>query len=48
MKALHAKQVELLEILKANISDPLTMEELADRLNVSSKSVVFNHITQLE
>ena len=48
MKALHAKQVELLEILKANISDPLTMEELANRLNVSSKSVVFHHITQLE
>ena len=48
MKALHAKQAQLLEILKANISDPLTMEELAERLNVSSKSVVFHHITQLE
>ena len=48
MKALHAKQIQLLEILKANISDPLTMEELAERLNVSSKSVVFHHITQLE
>ncbi len=48
MKALHAKQVELLDILKHNISDPLTMEELAERLNVSSKSVVFHHITQLE
>lgn len=48
MKALHPKQTELLEILKANISDPLTMEELADRLNVSTKSVVFHHIKQLE
>lgn len=48
MKALHPKQIELLEILKANISDPLTMEELADRLNVSAKSVVFHHIKQLE
>ena len=37
MKALHPKQTELLEILKSNISDPLTMEELADRLNVSGK-----------
>ena len=48
MKALHSKQTELLEILKTNISDPLTMEELADRLNVASKSVVFHHIKQLE
>ena len=48
MKALHPKQTELLEILKSNISDPLTMEKLADRLNVSGKSVVFHHIKQLE
>ena len=48
MKALHPKQTELLEILKVHISDPLTMEELADRLNVSGKSVVFHHIKQLE
>ena len=48
MKALHAKQLELLDILKRNISDPLTMEELAEQLNVRSKSVVFHHITQLE
>lgn len=48
MKALHPKQIELLDILKTNISDPLTMEELADRLNASSKSVVFHHIKQLE
>ena len=48
MKALHPKQAELLDILKTNISDPLTMEELADRLSVSGKSVVFHHIKQLE
>ena len=48
MKILHPKQMQLLEILKTNISDPLTMEELADRLSVSSKSVVFHHIKQLE
>ncbi|MBQ9970915.1 MAG: HTH domain-containing protein [Elusimicrobiaceae bacterium] len=48
MKALHPKQTELLEILRTNISDPLTMEELAERLNVSGKSVVFHHIKQLE
>ena len=48
MKALHPKQVQLLDILKTTISDPLTMEELAERLRVSSKSVVFHHIKQLE
>ncbi|MCQ2410131.1 MAG: MarR family transcriptional regulator [Elusimicrobiaceae bacterium] len=48
MKSLHPKQAQLLDILKTNIADPLTMEELADRLDVSSKSVVFHHIKQLE
>lgn len=48
MKELHPKQQELLEILKTHISDPLTMEELSERLNVSGKSVVFHHIKQLE
>lgn len=48
MKMLHPKQTALLEILKAHISDPLTMEELANLLNVSGKSVVFHHIKQLE
>lgn len=48
MKELHPKQEQLLEILKTNISDPLTMEELADRLNVSGKSVAFHHLKQLE
>ena len=48
MRSLHPKQAQLLSILKTNISAPLTMEELAERLNVSSKSVVFHHIKQLE
>lgn len=48
MKTLHPKQEKLLEILKTHIADPLTMEELADELNVSAKSVVFHHIKQLE
>lgn len=48
MKELHPKQQELLEILKTHISDPLTMDELSERLNVSGKSVVFHHIKQLE
>jgi len=48
MKQLHAKQKELLDILKNNISDPLTLQELAERLGVASKSVAFHHIKQLE
>ena len=48
MKTLHPKQEKLLEILKAHITDPLTMEELAEQLAVSAKSVVFHHIKQLE
>lgn len=48
MKQLHPKQLALLDILKANISDPLTMEELADRLGVCGKSVAFHHLQQLE
>ena len=48
MKQLHPKQIELLEILKNNISDPLTLEELALRLGVSGKSVAFHHVKQLE
>lgn len=48
MKQLHPKQTELLEILKNNISDPLTLQELAERLGVSGKSVAFHHLKQLE
>ena len=48
MKALHPKQEKLLEILKSHVADPLTMEELAEQLDVSAKSVVFHHIKQLE
>lgn len=48
MKQLHPKQKELLDILKNTISDPLTLEELAARLGVSSKSVAFHHVKQLE
>ena len=48
MKPLHPKQKELLEILKNNIADPLTLEELAARLGVSGKSVAYHHVKQLE
>ena len=48
MKDLHHQQRKLLEILRANIDDPLTFEELKSRLGISSKSVVFYHIQQLK
>lgn len=48
MKSLHPTQKSLLELLKNNIDDPLTIRELQDRLNTSSPSVVYHHIRQLE
>ena len=48
MKPLHKTQIELLEVLKRNIEDPLTIRELQDNLGISSPSVVYHHIQQLE
>lgn len=47
-KSLHPTQDRLLEILKNNIDDPLTVRELQDILSVSSTSVIHHHLTQLE
>ncbi|MDD3647620.1 MAG: transcriptional repressor LexA [Candidatus Dojkabacteria bacterium] len=48
MKKLHPTQQKLLDLLKNNIEDPLTVRELQDELDISSTSVVAHHITQLE
>lgn len=48
MKQLHRTQKQLLELLKNNMEDPLTIRELQDLLEVSSPSVVSHHIRQLE
>ena len=48
MKPLHDNQKALLELLKSNIEDPLTIRKLADILGISSPSVVYHHIQQLE
>ena len=48
MKPLHKTQKELLELLKKNIEDPLTIRELQNILGISSPSVVYHHIQQLE
>lgn len=48
MKKIHPVQQKLLQLLKQNQLNPLTVRELQEELNVSSTSVVFHHITQLE
>lgn len=48
MKKLHSNQKRLLELLKQHQDNPLTMEELALQMDISSKSVIHYHMTQLE
>jgi len=48
MKKLHPNQKRILEVLKKHADNPLTMEEMAEALDISSKSVIHYHITQLE
>ncbi|MCK5062157.1 peptidase S24 [Candidatus Parcubacteria bacterium] len=48
MKKLHHTQEKLLKLLKNNIVEPLTIRELQADLGVSSPSVVYHHILQLE
>jgi repressor LexA len=47
-KKLHPTQKKLLDLLRKNMDDPLTIREIQDELNISSTSVVAHHITQLE
>lgn len=48
MHGLHPIQEKLLELLKNNITEPLTVRELQEALQVSSPSVIQHHILQLE
>ncbi len=48
MQELHPTQENLLKLLKENITDPLTIREFQDELGLSSPSVVYHHIQQLE
>ncbi|MGB2579607.1 repressor LexA [Elusimicrobium simillimum] len=45
---LHKNQQSILKLLEKHIAEPLSMEELANELEISSKSVIHHHITQLE
>ncbi|HPO49286.1 MAG TPA: S24 family peptidase [Spirochaetota bacterium] len=48
MKKLHPTQIKLLEILKTNTNEGLTIREIQEILNLSSTSVAFHHLSQLE
>lgn len=48
MKKLHRTQEKLLKLLKNNIEEPFTIRELQEELDISSPSVVYHHILQLE
>ncbi len=48
MKKIHPTQKELLNLLSKNKNEPLTIRELQEELKVSSTSVIFHHIKQLE
>ena len=48
MKKLHITQKRLIELLKETITDPLTIREIQAKLNISSSSLVYHHLQQLE
>ncbi len=45
---LHPTQQKLLTLLSENLTNPLTIRELQEELNLSSPSLVHHHIQQLE
>ncbi len=45
---LHKTQQELLRLLAANVSEPLSLRELQAEVGASSPSVVVHHLNQLE
>lgn len=48
MRTLHPKQSKILELLKANISDPLTIKDLSRTVDIESPGVLYYHLAQLE
>jgi len=47
-KDLHPVQQKLLQLLRSNLAEPLTIREMQEALDVSSTSVVVHHLQQLE
>ena len=48
MKPLHSKQQQILELLKTNASNPLTIKELTELTDIGSPGVFYHHLSQLE
>jgi repressor LexA len=48
MTELHPKQIKLLELLRNNIDNPLTMKDLSEEADITSPGVLYHHIRQLE
>ena len=48
MKALHLKQKKILELLKENIDNPLTLSALSKAVDINSPGVLYHHLRQLE
>ncbi len=48
MKTLHPKQSELLELLKNNSDNPLTIKKLSEHIGIESPGVLYHHLRQLE
>lgn len=48
MKALHPKQSEVLQLLKENSDNPLTIKDLSNKVGIDSPGVLYYHLGQLE
>lgn len=48
MERLHIKQSKILDLLKDNIDNPLTLTELSKRAGIDSPGVLYHHLGQLE
>jgi repressor LexA len=48
MAELHPKQIKLLEVLRNNIDNPLTIKALSEEADITSPGVLYHHIRQLE
>lgn len=48
MKELHSKQSEILQLLKVNYENPLTIKRLSEKVGIDSPGVLYYHLNQLE
>ncbi len=48
MDSLHKKQNKILEVLKENASNPLSIKDLSEAVDISSPGVLYHHLGQLE